>query len=119
MLSGVAAIPLLLAKLWSVYPQLFVRPPVRQPIRLSAHALERVSVLVLVCAAFFELVTGLFNVAQSYPWGFFFPDGALRGRLAGGWGDAAARRGEAPGRPHGAEHATATQESGAGRGTGG
>ncbi|MFF0153787.1 molybdopterin-dependent oxidoreductase [Micromonospora sp. NPDC005203] len=72
-LAGVAAIPLLLAKLWSVYPRLFVRPPLRQPIRLSAHALERISVLVLVCAAFFELVTGLFNVAQSYPWGFFFP----------------------------------------------
>ncbi|MDG4782193.1 molybdopterin-dependent oxidoreductase [Micromonospora sp. WMMD961] len=72
-LSGVAAVPLLLAKLWSVYPRLFVRPPLRHPIRLSAHALERVSVLVLVCAAFFELVTGLFNVAQSYPWGFFFP----------------------------------------------
>ncbi|MEU8181181.1 molybdopterin-dependent oxidoreductase [Micromonospora sp. NPDC049044] len=72
-LSGIAAIPLLLAKLWSVYPRLFVRPPLRQPIRLSAHALERISVLVLVCAAFFELVTGLFNVAQSYPWGFFFP----------------------------------------------
>lgn len=72
-LSGVAAIPLLLAKLWSVYPRLFVRPPLRQPIRLAAHALERASVLLLVCAAFFELVTGLFNVAQSYPWGFFFP----------------------------------------------
>ncbi|MET8463605.1 molybdopterin-dependent oxidoreductase [Micromonospora zamorensis] len=72
-LSGIAAIPLLLGKLWSVYPRLFVRPPLRQPIRLSAHILERISVLVLVCAAFFELVTGLFNVAQSYPWGFFFP----------------------------------------------
>ncbi|MEU1643134.1 molybdopterin-dependent oxidoreductase [Micromonospora zamorensis] len=72
-LSGIAAIPLLLGKLWSVYPRLFVRPPLRQPIRLSAHVLERISVLVLVCAAFFELVTGLFNVAQSYPWGFFFP----------------------------------------------
>ncbi|MCG5469933.1 molybdopterin-dependent oxidoreductase [Micromonospora sp. LAH09] len=72
-LSGIAAVPLLLGKLWSVYPRLFVRPPLRQPIRLTAHVLERVSVLVLVCAAFFELVTGLFNVAQSYPWGFFFP----------------------------------------------
>ncbi|MBQ1038788.1 molybdopterin-dependent oxidoreductase [Micromonospora sp. C81] len=72
-LSGIAAIPLLLGKLWSVYPRLFVRPPLRQPIRLSTHVLERISVLVLVCAAFFELVTGLFNVAQSYPWGFFFP----------------------------------------------
>ncbi|MDG4840106.1 molybdopterin-dependent oxidoreductase [Micromonospora sp. WMMD967] len=85
-LSGIAAIPLLLAKLWSVYPRLFVRPPVRHPIRLSAHALERISVLVLVCAAFFELVTGLFNVAQSYPWGFFFPAAhyAVAWLLAGG-----------------------------------
>ncbi|MEU7586785.1 molybdopterin-dependent oxidoreductase [Micromonospora sp. NPDC049230] len=72
-LAGVAAIPLLLAKLWSVYPRLFVRPPLRRPIRLSVHALERISILLLVCAAFFELVTGLFNAAQSYPWGFFFP----------------------------------------------
>lgn len=72
-LSGVAAIPLLLAKLWSVYPRLFARPPLRQPVRLPGHALERLSILVLVCAAFFELVTGLFNVAQSYPWRFFFP----------------------------------------------
>lgn len=85
-LSGIAAIPLLLAKLWSVYPRLFVRPPVRHPIRLSTHALERLSVLVLVCAAFFELVTGLFNVAQSYPWGFFFPAAhyAVAWLLAGG-----------------------------------
>ncbi|MDG4810918.1 molybdopterin-dependent oxidoreductase [Micromonospora sp. WMMD1120] len=72
-LSGIAAIPLLLAKLWSVYPRLFVRPPLRQPLRLAAHVVERATVGVLVCAAFFELVTGLFNVAQSYPWGFFFP----------------------------------------------
>jgi len=27
--TGIAAVPLLLAKLWSVYPKLFVRPPVR------------------------------------------------------------------------------------------
>ncbi|GAA4008222.1 molybdopterin-dependent oxidoreductase [Allokutzneria multivorans] len=62
-ISGIAAIPLLLAKLWSVYPKLFGR----------AHILERGSILVLVCAAFFELITGLFNVAQNYPWSFFFP----------------------------------------------
>src|SRR5262245_54139302 len=35
-LSGVAAIPLLLAKLWSVYPKLFARPVVRSP----WHAIE-------------------------------------------------------------------------------
>jgi hypothetical protein len=72
-LSGVAAIPLLLAKLWSVYPRLFARPPLRRPVRLARHGLERISILILVCAAFFELVTGIFNVAQSYPWRFFFP----------------------------------------------
>ncbi|MBP2340713.1 DMSO/TMAO reductase YedYZ molybdopterin-dependent catalytic subunit [Saccharothrix coeruleofusca] len=67
--SGVAAIPLLLAKLHTVYPRLFQRPVVGS----VRHALERGSVLVLVGAAFFELVTGLFNAAQNYPWGFFFP----------------------------------------------
>lgn len=72
-LSGIAAIPLLLAKLWSVYPRLFDRPPLRRPVRLAGHLLRRISVLVLVCAAFFELVTGVFNVAQSYPWRFSFP----------------------------------------------
>lgn len=67
--SGVASIPLLLAKLWSVYPKLFGRPLVRS----LPHALERLSILVLSGAAFFELTTGLLNVAQNYPWGFYFP----------------------------------------------
>jgi len=67
--SGVAAIPLLLAKLWSVYPKLFGRPLVRS----VPHALERGSILVLIGASFFELLTGVFNVAQNYPWAFFFP----------------------------------------------
>ncbi|MCP2167229.1 molybdopterin-dependent oxidoreductase [Goodfellowiella coeruleoviolacea] len=68
-ISGIAAIPLLLAKLWSVYPKLFTRPLVRS----LPHALERASVLVLSGAALFEVTTGLFNVAQNYPWTFFFP----------------------------------------------
>ncbi|UOX88240.1 molybdopterin-dependent oxidoreductase [Amycolatopsis sp. FBCC-B4732] len=68
-ISGVASIPLLLAKLWSVYPKLFGRPLVRS----LPHALERLSILVLSGAAFFELTTGLLNVAQNYPWGFYFP----------------------------------------------
>ncbi|OZM73480.1 molybdopterin-binding protein [Amycolatopsis antarctica] len=68
-ISGIAAIPLLLAKLWSVYPKLFSRPLVRSPL----HALERGSILVLSAAAFFQLFTGLFNVAQNYPWNFYFP----------------------------------------------
>lgn len=68
--AGVAAIPLLLAKLWTVYPKLFERPLVRS----LPHALERGSVLVLSGAAFFELVTGIFNVGQNYLWSFYFPD---------------------------------------------
>ena len=84
-LAGVAAVPLLLAKLWSVYPRLFVRPPLRRPVRLAGHGVERLSILALVCAAFFELVTGVFNVAQSYPWRFFFPAAhyAVAGLAAG------------------------------------
>ncbi|HEY7593935.1 MAG TPA: molybdopterin-dependent oxidoreductase [Actinophytocola sp.] len=68
-ICGVAAIPLLLAKLWSVYPKLFGRPLVRS----VPHALERVSILLLSGAAFFELATGIFNSAQNYVWGFAFP----------------------------------------------
>lgn len=68
-ITGVAAIPLLLAKLWTVYPKLFGRPLVRS----LPHALERASILVLSGAAFFELATGLFNTAQNYLWGFHFP----------------------------------------------
>jgi DMSO/TMAO reductase YedYZ molybdopterin-dependent catalytic subunit len=67
--SGVAAIPLLVAKLWSVYPKLFDRPVVRSP----AHGLERASILVLSGSALFLLVTGIFNTAQNYLWSFYFP----------------------------------------------
>ncbi|MFF3905854.1 molybdopterin-dependent oxidoreductase [Streptomyces sp. NPDC001848] len=66
--SGIAALPLLLAKLWTVYPRLFTRPPVRS----VRHALERLSVAVLVATAVFEPVTGLLNIAQWYPWPFSF-----------------------------------------------
>ncbi len=67
--SGVASVPLLLAKLWTVYPRLFTRPPVRSVL----HAVERVSVLVLIAAALFQLVTGVQNMVSWYPWGFSFP----------------------------------------------
>jgi DMSO/TMAO reductase YedYZ molybdopterin-dependent catalytic subunit len=67
--SGIAAIPLLFAKLWTVFPKLFGRPLIRS----LPHAVERASILVLSGAAFFELATGLFNVAQNYLWGFYFP----------------------------------------------
>ena len=66
--SGIAAIPLLLAKLWTVYPRLFGWPPLKS----LAHALERLSILVLISGAIFELVTGLLNTAQWYVWGSQF-----------------------------------------------
>ncbi|WP_406430915.1 molybdopterin-dependent oxidoreductase [Streptomyces sp. NBC_00631] len=66
--SGIAAVPLLLAKLWTVYPRLFEWPVLRS----VRHALERVSVAVLVAGAVFELATGLLNTVQWYPWPFSF-----------------------------------------------
>ena len=50
-LTGIVAIPLLLAKLWVVYPNFFAYPPVRS----AAHALERISLVPLVGGALFEL----------------------------------------------------------------
>jgi DMSO/TMAO reductase YedYZ molybdopterin-dependent catalytic subunit len=67
--AGLAAVPLLLAKLWTVYPRLFTWPPVEGP----AHALERLSLLPLVGGAVFLLVSGVANIALWYPWRFFFP----------------------------------------------
>jgi hypothetical protein len=67
--TGIACVPLLLAKLWTVYPRLWVWPPVRSVL----HGIERLSVLVLVAAAIFEVASGLVNIAQWYPWAFFFP----------------------------------------------
>ena len=69
--AGTAAVPLLLVKLWSVYPRLFERPP-RPSRALVLHLLERLSIALLVGAAFFQLLTGLANSAQWYPWSFDF-----------------------------------------------
>jgi hypothetical protein len=70
-MAGTAAVPLLLVKLWSVYPKLFARPPRRVRARVL-HGLERISIAVLVAAAIFQLASGLANVAQWYPWAFHF-----------------------------------------------
>ena len=66
--SGLAAIPLLLVKLWAVYPRLFERLPLRAPGRLALAGLERGSIGVLVAASVFQLATGVLNAAQWYPW---------------------------------------------------
>ncbi len=68
--SGVAAIPLLLVKLWTVLPNLAAAVP-RAPRRLLLTLLERGSIAVLVAAAIFQLASGLANSAQWYPWTAF------------------------------------------------
>ena len=67
---GLVHIPILLAKLWSVLPKLFEWPPLRSP----AHALERLSLLLLVGGVVFEFVTGILNIQQWYTFpGSFYP----------------------------------------------
>ncbi len=66
--AGVAAIPLLLVKLWSVLPRLFEALPRHEPRRLMLTMLERGSIAVLVAASIFQLATGVLNAAQWYPW---------------------------------------------------
>ena len=68
MISGLAAMPILLAKLWSVMPKLFEWPPVRG----AAHALERLSLALLVGGSVFVFGTGLLNIQVFYPWPFRF-----------------------------------------------
>jgi DMSO/TMAO reductase YedYZ molybdopterin-dependent catalytic subunit len=67
---GLALIPVLLAKLWSVVPKLFALPPARS----LSHALERISLLLLVGGGLFEFTTGVLNVQLDYVFpGSFYP----------------------------------------------
>jgi DMSO/TMAO reductase YedYZ molybdopterin-dependent catalytic subunit len=74
---GIVAVPLLLAKLWSVIPRLFAWPPVRSP----AQALERLSLLLLVGGAGFQFATGIVNVQIYYPFRFNFVSAHFYGAL--------------------------------------
>jgi DMSO/TMAO reductase YedYZ molybdopterin-dependent catalytic subunit len=65
---GLIAVPVLLAKLWSVIPRLFAYPPVKSP----AGAIERLAVLLLVGSGLFEFVTGILNIQVFYPFHFGF-----------------------------------------------
>ncbi|MFJ9697730.1 molybdopterin-dependent oxidoreductase [Kitasatospora sp. NPDC101183] len=74
---GIALVPVLLAKLWSVIPKLFEWPPVRS----AAHALERLSLLMLVGGAVFEFVTGILNIQLHY----VFPGSFYTLHFYGAW----------------------------------
>ncbi len=65
---GIMVVPLIFAKLWSVFPKLFAWPPIASP----AQALERISLLLLVGGAGFMWATGLTNSQYFYPWHFNF-----------------------------------------------
>jgi DMSO/TMAO reductase YedYZ molybdopterin-dependent catalytic subunit len=74
---GLILVPILLAKLWSVLPKLFEWPPLRNP----AHALERLSLFLLVGGAVFEFATGIMNIQQWY----VFPGSFYTLHFYGAW----------------------------------
>ena len=67
-ISGTAAIPVLVAKLYTVYPRLFAWPPSSRSVTHWNGSRPRSS-----RAAFFELIPGVLNIADWYPWAFYFP----------------------------------------------
>jgi DMSO/TMAO reductase YedYZ molybdopterin-dependent catalytic subunit len=66
--TGLVTVPLLLGKLWAVYPHLWRWPPLRG----TAHAVERAALVPLVGGALFLLVTGVTEIDYWYPYRFFF-----------------------------------------------
>ena len=66
--SGIASLPVLLAKLWVVWPRFVSFPPGRR----MADAVERLGVLALVTGGLFLVGSGVANIAQWYPWRFSF-----------------------------------------------
>ncbi|MFJ7417232.1 molybdopterin-dependent oxidoreductase [Streptomyces uncialis] len=74
---GIVLVPVLLAKLWSVVPRLFSWPPLRSP----AHALERLSLLLLVGGVLFQFATGILNIQLEY----LFPGSFYTLHFYGAW----------------------------------
>jgi DMSO/TMAO reductase YedYZ molybdopterin-dependent catalytic subunit len=73
---GLALVPVVLAKLWSVIPLLFAWPPLRS----AAQFLERISLLMLVGGVVFEMTTGIFNIEY-----FNLPVSFYTGHFYGAW----------------------------------
>ena len=66
--AGIACFPLILGKLYTIYPRLFVYPPVTGFLNL----LERASVALFLAASLVEIVIGMINTADWYPFPFPF-----------------------------------------------
>jgi DMSO/TMAO reductase YedYZ molybdopterin-dependent catalytic subunit len=101
--AGIASVPVLIAKLWVVWPRFLAFPPFRR----IGDVVERVLLLALVGGAVFMVFTGVANIAQWYPWRFSFTAthyqvawvtiGAIIAHLGAKW--AIARRAMARARP--------------------
>lgn len=69
--TGIATLPLLIAKLWTVFPKLFAWPPFRS----VGQAVERIFLLPLIGGALFLLYSGINNINGRYPYEkFSFPE---------------------------------------------
>jgi len=66
--AGIACFPLILGKLYTIYPRLFVYPPITGFVNL----LERASIALFVAASLVEIVIGMINTADWYPFPFPF-----------------------------------------------
>jgi DMSO/TMAO reductase YedYZ molybdopterin-dependent catalytic subunit len=66
--TGTATIPLVLVKLWSVYPTVFRWPPFPSVKRV----LEQLSLVILVGSILLQLTTGFLNVLNWYPFPWDF-----------------------------------------------
>jgi len=66
--SGIASVPVLVAKLWVVWPRFVSFPPGRR----IADVVERLGILALVTGGIFQVGSGVANIAQWYPWRFSF-----------------------------------------------
>ena len=66
--AGIACFPLLLAKLYVVFPDLFSYPPIAN----FAGFLERASIAIFVSSSLVQIVIGLFDTFQWYPFPFNF-----------------------------------------------
>lgn len=66
--AGIACFPLILAKLYTVFPNLFETPPITG----VGNLLARASIAVFVGASLVEITIGLLNTYQFYPWPFGF-----------------------------------------------
>ena len=66
--AGIASLPVLVAKLWVVWPRFVAVPAVKR----FSHLVERIGLFPLVGGGIFMVFSGVANIAQWYPWRFSF-----------------------------------------------